>query len=415
MNAELIAALKQIERERAIPLVHLLEAIESALVSAYKRHSGANQNVIIKINKDTGSMRIAVQKTVAPVVEDPQTEIALAEARKIDQAAKKGDVIELEGSAGEFGRIAAQTAKQVIVQRIREVERDLIYGEYIGRAGNIVSGIAQRYEQRSLLVDLGRVEAVLPQSEQVPHEHFRHGDRLKAYLLEVKKTTRGPQVVLSRSHPNLIKELFQLEVPEIHSGVIEVKSIVREPGYRSKFAVRSRDANIDPVGACVGPKGSRVQNVVDELRGEKIDIIAWSDDPVSYVAHSLSPAKVVSVALRDEDRSALVIVPDNMLSLAIGREGQNARLAARLTGWKIDIKSESQYREYQAALAGVPPGGAPPPSDSTEAGPAEPPADGELQELAEELNLPPETVKDLEQLEEALEEIDDQEAKETPA
>lgn len=345
MNGEMISAMKQIEKERQIPIEVLLEAIESALLSAYKRNFGATQNVAVQIDRQTGGVRVLARKTVVSTVKDAQVEISLAEAKAMEPTVKKGEILEFEITPQDFGRIAAQTAKQVIVQRIREAERDIIFTEYSARQGDIVSGVVQRYEQRNILVDLGRAEAVLPQSEQVPYENFRHGDRIKAYVLEVKKTTRGPQVVISRTHPNLIKRLFELEVPEIRQGVIEIKALVREPGHRSKIAVKSKDSNVDAVGACVGPKGSRVQTVVDELRGEKIDIINWNEDLVTYISNSLSPAKVVTVTVYDYDKSALVMVPDHQLSLAIGKEGQNVRLAAKITGWKIDIKSETQVKE----------------------------------------------------------------------
>lgn len=345
MNSDFLSALKQIEKERNIPMDMLLEAIEDALVAAYKRNFGPNQNVVIEIDRHTGELGIWQRKLVVPEAEDDDTEMGLEEAQGLSPDVEVGMELDIEVPNRSFGRIAAQTAKQVIVQRIREAEREIIYGEFSKREGELISGTVQRYEHRSILVDLGRAEGVVPPSEQAANEWFRHGDRIKCYVMEVKTASRGPQVVLSRAQPGFLKKLFELEVPEIRQGIIQVKAVVREAGYRSKIAVKSLDSSVDPVGACVGPKGSRVQAVVDELRGEKIDVIPWSDDPIMFVANSLQPARVSRVTLYEDDRSAVVVVPDNQLSLAIGREGQNARLAAKLTGWKIDIKSEAQARE----------------------------------------------------------------------
>jgi len=350
VNGDFITALKQIEKERAIPLDIILGAIEDALGAAYKRNFGPSQNVVIEIDRTNGAMRAMAKKMVVTKVSDPQLEISLAKAKKIKPDVQKGEEIDIEVTPEDFGRIAAQTAKQVIVQRIREAEREIIFTEFTRREEEILSGIVQRYEQKNILLDLGKIEGIIPPSEQVAGEHFKHGDRIKALVLEVKKTTRGPQVVLSRSHPHLIKRLFEMEVPEISHNIIEVKSVVREPGNRSKIAVYSKDAKVDPVGACVGPKGSRVQTIVDELKGEKIDIIHWSADPTLYISHSLSPAKVVLVTIYEYDKSAIVVVPDHQLSLAIGKEGQNARLAAKLTGWKIDIKNQTQYAGMKEEL-----------------------------------------------------------------
>lgn len=349
MNTEFLSALKQIEKERSIPVDKLLPFIEDALVAAYKKNFGANQNVIIEIDRHTGELGIWQRRLVVPSIEDEETEISLEEAQELSPDVEIGMELEMEVPNRTFGRIAAQTAKQVIVQKIREAEREIIYGEYIRREGELISGTVQRYESRSILVDLGRAEGVVPANEQAANEWFRHGDRIKCFVLEVKTATRGPQVILSRAQPAFLNKLFELEVPEIRQGIIRVKAVVREAGYRSKIAVKSLEAAVDPVGACVGPKGSRVQAVVDELRGEKIDVIPWSDDPIMFVANSLQPARVSRVTLYEEDRSAVVVVPDNQLSLAIGREGQNARLAAKLTGWKIDIKSESQIRAAEKA------------------------------------------------------------------
>lgn len=345
MNLEFVGALKELERERGIDMETLLEAIEAALISAYRRNFGTAQNVSIHIDRDTGEIKVIAHKEVVESVDDPGQQISLEQAKAIDINYKLGDKVQFPVDARDFGRIAAQTAKQVVMQRLREAERDQIYEEFISREGDIITGVVQRVHGRNVLIDLGRTEAILAPAEQIPGEHYRQGERLKTYIVEVKKTTKGPQIVLSRSHPGLLKRLFELEVPEIHSGYVEIKAVAREPGTRSKVAVASRDDNIDPVGACVGPRGSRVQSIVNELKGEKIDIIRWDDDPQRYIANALSPAKVLDVILNEEEKSCEVIVPDNQLSLAIGREGQNARLAAKLTGWRIDIKSESQVAD----------------------------------------------------------------------
>lgn len=346
MNTDFLSALKQIERERNIPMDMLLRAIEDALVAAYKRNFGQTQSVIIEIDRATGELHIWQRKLVVPEVEDPGLEMSLEEAQDFSPEADIGMEIDIEVPNDTFGRIAAQTAKQVIVQRIREAEREIVYGEYVKREGELISGTVQRYEHRQLLVDLGRAEGVIPPNEQAHNEWFKQGDRIRAFVMEVKTSARGPQVVLSRAQPGFLVELFKMEVPEIRQGIIQIKAVVREAGFRSKIAVKSLDNAVDPVGACVGPKGSRVQAVVDELKGEKIDVIPWSDDPITLVANSLQPARVLRVTLYEEERLAFVVVPDSQLSLAIGKEGQNARLAARLTGWKIDIKSESQAREF---------------------------------------------------------------------
>lgn len=342
MNMEFIEAIHELEKEKGISAEILFEAIEAALISAYKKNFSSLQNVRVHIDRNTGEIKVFARKTVAEATEDARLQISLEEAQKIDPNYTFDDIVEFEVTPREFGRIAAQTAKQVVVQRIREAERGLIYDEYINREGDIVTGIVQRYEQRNVIVDLGKVEAVLPASEQMPGETYQPFERIKTYVVEVKKTTKGPQILLSRTHPGLIKRLFELEVPEIHDGIVEIKSVAREAGARSKIAVYSKDKNVDPVGSCVGPKGSRVQNIVNELKGEKMDIINWSSDPVEFVSNALSPAKVLGVYPRLDDKVTLVVVPDYQLSLAIGKEGQNARLAAKLTGWKIDIKNETQ-------------------------------------------------------------------------
>jgi N utilization substance protein A len=349
MNAELLRALDQIEEEKGISRDIIVEAIEAALLSAYKKNFGATaQNMRIEMDRGTGEMRAYQVRTIVEEVDDPTTQIALAQAREWDPTAQAGEMVEVEVTPKDFGRIAAQTAKQVVVQRLREAERELVYKEFRDREGDIVTGIVQRIERKNVFLDLGRIEAVLPPPEQIPREGYRQGERVKAYVVEVRQGTRGPQIVVSRTHPGLLKRLFEIEVPEVYEGIVEIKAIAREAGTRSKIAVASRDRNVDAVGACVGPKGSRVQAIVDELRGEKIDIVAWSPDVAQFAAAALSPAKVVRVEINEATKTALVIVPDHQLSLAIGREGQNARLAAKLTGWRIDIKSESQIREIEA-------------------------------------------------------------------
>ena len=342
MNMEFIEAIHELEKEKGISAEILFETIEAALISAYKKNFSSLQNVRIHIDRLTGEIKVYARKTVTENVEDSRTQVSLNEAKEINPNYEIGDIVEFEVTPRDFGRIAAQTAKQVVVQRIREAERGLIYDEFINREGDIVTGIVQRYEQRNVIIDLGRIEAILPVSEQIPGETYQPHERIKTFVVEVKKTTKGPQILLSRTHPGLIKRLFELEVPEIHDGIVEIKAVAREAGSRSKIAVYSRDRNVDPVGACVGPKGIRVQNIVNELKGEKMDIINWSQDPVEFVSNALSPAKVLGVYPKYEDKVTLVVVPDYQLSLAIGKEGQNARLAAKLTGWKIDIKSESQ-------------------------------------------------------------------------
>jgi N utilization substance protein A len=319
-------ALQQIAKDKGISVDTLLDALANALVAAYKRLPNAAEEAVVTIDPDTGDIRVYGQE--------------------LDE---DGNVVrEWDDTPKDFGRIAAQTAKQVMTQRIREAERDLKYEEYAGREGDIVTGIIQQSDNRYTLLDLGKVEALLPQAEQVPYERYEHGARLKAYIVEVRKTTKGPQIVVSRTHPGLIKRLFELEVPEISSGVVEIKAAAREPGHRTKIAVWSNDPNVDPVGACVGARGARVRMVTNELRGEKVDIVPFSDEPREFVMRALQPAKVKEVHLDDLTGTATVVVHDFQLSLAIGKEGQNARLAARLTGWRIDIKSETQIAEEDA-------------------------------------------------------------------
>jgi len=328
-NFEFLDALQQIARDKGIAVDTLLEALANALVAAYKRLPDAAEEAFVTIDSDSGEIRVYGQE--------------------LDE---DGNVVrEWDDTPSDFGRIAAQAAKQVILQRIREAERDLKYEEYAGREGDIVTGIIQQSDNRYTLLDLGKVEALLPQAEQVPYERYDHGARLKAYIVEVRKTTKGPQIVVSRSHPGLIKRLFELEVPEISNGVVEIKACAREPGHRTKIAVWSNDQNVDPVGACVGARGARVRMVTNELRGEKVDIVPYSDDPAEFVARALQPAKVKEVRLDEKTGTATVVVHDYQLSLAIGKEGQNARLAARLTGWRIDIKSETQLADEESAYA----------------------------------------------------------------
>jgi len=345
MNPDFISALREIEKERNIPMETLLLAIEDALTTAYKKHFGTDENASVKINRTTGDMEVLAEKTIVARVKDPQTEISVAQAKKINPDAEKGETVNIVMPLGTFGRIAAQTARQVIVQRLKEAERDIVFNELTKKEGQLVTATVQRYDQRNIVLEMGKAEGVLPASEQIPGEHFRHGERIKGLVLEARKTTRGSQVIVSRSHPDLIKILFSMEVPEIARGLVEIVSVARDPGYRSKIAVASKEGNIDPVGSCVGPRGSRVQSVVDELRGEKIDIVHYDKDNVVFICNALAPAKVVKVCLNQTRKSALVIVADTQLSLAIGKEGQNARLAAKLTDWKIDIKSETQVKE----------------------------------------------------------------------
>jgi N utilization substance protein A len=347
MNAEMIAALRELEREKGIAFETILGGLEEAMASAYKAHwkqehpEGDDEFVGFRavIDPETGDLRMWQQELeevdTPPVEGSDETGL---EMKVISEA-------EVEVTDDFKGRIGAQTAKQVIFQKLRDAEREMTYEEFAGREGDVVTGIVQQQERRYTLLDLGKVEALLPQGEQVPSEPLRHGERLKAFITEVRRGTKGPQIVVSRTHPGLLKALFALEVPEINEGIVEIMAVAREPGHRSKIAVASNEPAVDPVGACVGPKGSRVRMVVNELRGEKIDVVPWSDESATFVANALQPAKVKEVTVNPETQTALVIVPDYQLSLAIGREGQNARLAARLTGWRIDIKSESQAVE----------------------------------------------------------------------
>ena len=359
MGRELLTVIEQIGREKGIDANRILEAVESALLTAAKKRYGAAENIQVHIDRKSGAVEAISLKKIVNEVTNPQSEVSLAEARKVDSEAELGDeigaVIEIE----EFGRIAAQTAKQVIFQKVREAEWEVVQRDYTARLGDLVNGIILGQERRNYIVDLGKTEAILPAHEQIPRETYRRGDRVKAYLLEVKRTLRDVQVILSRTHPNFILKLFEAEVPEIAEKIVEIKGVVREPGDRTKIAVVSRDRAVDPVGACVGMKGSRVQAVVRELRGEKIDIVAWTPDSRVFIAEALNPAVIEKVGVDEEKKSALVVVADSQLSLAIGRNGQNVRLAAKLTGWKIDIIGASEYekervvrdQETRAAIA----------------------------------------------------------------
>lgn len=345
-NKELILALEELEKEKGIKKEYLLEAIETALVTAYKRNFDSLENVRVEMDHQTGATHVYAIKEVMEKANDADTEISLKEAQKINPDLKEGDTVETEIVPRDFGRIAAQTAKQVIIQKLREVEREIVYNEFNERKGEIVSGLIQKADHNIVVMDLGKLEGVMPLKEQIPTEHYKVNDKIKGYVLDVEKGAKGaPQVIVSRSHPDFVRKLLEFEIPEIYEGVIEIKSVSRDPGYRSKVAVYSPDQNIDPVGSCVGQKGVRIQNVINELNGEKIDVIEWNEDPSIYIASALLPAKILAVDIKEEEKFAQVVVPDDQLSLAIGKSGQNARLAARLTNWKIDIKSETQFRE----------------------------------------------------------------------
>lgn len=328
MSKELIEAIKQLEVERGLNYATVIEALKTALLSAYRKYfKDEEANVRIEIDEESGEIKVIADR---------------------ERTVKgKKEIVEEEVTPKDFGRIAAQTAKQVVLQKIKEAEREKLFQEFVGKEGELVTGIVQQSDYRFTLLDLGNTEALLPPSEQVSTERYKHGMRLKAYIVEVRKSTKEPQVIVSRTHPGLVRRLFELEVPEIQQGIVEIKVVAREPGYRTKIAVYSKDKNVDPVGACVGPKGSRVKMVVHELRGEKIDVIPWNENPAQLIANALSPAKVSKVRVNEKEKTALVVVPDDQLSLAIGKEGQNARLAAKLTGWKVDIKSESQLAEEE--------------------------------------------------------------------
>lgn len=346
MNQEFILALKQLESEKGIREDVILEALETALISSYKKNYGTSQTVDVTIDRDTGEISVSAEKTVVDEVMDDQMEISLEDAKKINPRLEIGDIYYEAINPEKFGRIAAQTARQVVIQRIKDAEREVIYDDYADRENEIITCDVQRVSKGNVFVDLGKTEAILPVSEQTPGESYSQGDRYKMLILEVNRQTKGPQIVLSRSHPNLVRRLFELEVPEIHDGVVEIYSVAREAGSRTKLAVFSKDEEVDPLGACVGFKGSRVKTIVDELHDEKIDIVIYEKDIATFIGNALSPSKVVEVFINHREKAAMVVVPDYQLSLAIGKEGQNARLAAKLTNWKIDIKSETQFSEY---------------------------------------------------------------------
>ena len=350
MNTELLEALEQIEKEKDISKETLLEAIENSLLTACKNHFGKADNVKVNIDPVTCQFSVYAEKTVVEKVEDDVTEISLEKAREIDSKYELGDIVNVEIKSKEFGRIATQNAKNVILQKIREEERKVLFNQYYGKEKDVVTGVVQRYLGRNVSINLGKVDAILNENEMVKGEVFKPTERIKVYILEVKDTTKGPRILVSRTHPELVKRLFESEVTEVRDGIVEIKCIAREAGSRTKIAVWSNDPDVDPVGACVGMNGARVNAIVNELRGEKIDVINWNENPAILIENALSPAKVVAVLADPEEKTAKVVVPDYQLSLAIGKEGQNARLAARLTGFKIDIKSETQAREIEGWL-----------------------------------------------------------------
>jgi transcription termination/antitermination protein NusA len=348
MKSDLYAAINQIAAERNIPREAILRGIEDAIITAYRRISGTDQNVAVKLDLQSGDARVFERRTIVEEVTEPALEVSLDEVLEVEPNAKVGDMIEKETTPANFGRIAAQTAKQVVMQRIREAERDRVFSEFNDREGDIVLANVQRQDNNgNWILEVGRAEAILPPNHQVKSERYRSGNRMRVLLLEVQKNPKGPQLIVSRADRSFLKRLFELEVPEIHSGIVEIKSIARESGMRSKVAVSARQSNVDPVGSCVGMKGQRIQKIVDELGGEKIDVVLWDPDMSVYIANALSPAQVLSVDLNEDEKTATVVVPERMLSLAIGKEGQNARLAAKLTGWRIDIKSAAIPEEDQ--------------------------------------------------------------------
>ncbi len=337
MSEDFVTLLEEFEKEKGISRDILIEALETALVSAYKRNYGSNQDVKVEIDRQNGSMRVFIKKIVVAVVEDADTQISLDEAKEISPSYSEGDVVEIATAPRTFGRIAAQTARQVVTQRIREAERGMFYNQFADKLNDIVSGTVQRVEKRSVILRVGSADAMLMQQEQVEADNYHPGQRLKLYVVDVQRTTKGPQVIISRTHSGLVRKLFELEVPEIATGVVEIKGVSREAGSRTKIAVFAADSNVDPIGACVGPKGARVQAIVDELMGEKIDIIKYSEDPAEYVSAALAPTTVLKCDVNEAEKCCTVTVNADQLSLAIGKEGQNVRLAAKLTGWKIDI------------------------------------------------------------------------------
>jgi len=350
MKSDLYTAIAQVAAERGIPREAVMESVQQALRTVYKKTTGSDEEVEIEIDVNTGKIRIFAPKRVVEKVNDPLSEISIEEARKIDPRAIVGDIVRIERQPSNFGRIAAQTAKQVILQRIRDFERDTIYNEFIDRVGEVLTGTVQRVDARAVILSFGKAEAILPAREQIPGERYRPGQRLKVYLVDVTKDAKGPQLLVSRTHPNLIKRLLELEVPEVASGAVEVMAIAREPGQRSKVAVAARQDKVDPVGACVGVRGVRIQSIVTELSGEKIDVIEWSSDIRTFIANALSPAKPITVILNEDEKVARVVVPPEQMSQAIGKDGQNARLAYKLTGWRIDIKDPESLKGEEALL-----------------------------------------------------------------
>jgi N utilization substance protein A len=340
MKSDFYTAIAQIAAERGIPREAVINSVEHALKTVYKKEAGVEteENVTVELDPQSGTPRISVHREVVEEVEDPNLQVTLAEARKERPTIKIGQVLTVDRTPKNFGRIAAQTAKQVVLQKIRDYEREIVYNEYADRVGEVLNGIVQRADEKAVVVELGKAEAVMPAREKVPSERYRATQRLKVYLVDASKEQRGPQLIVSRAHPGLLKRLFELEVPEIFSGAVEIMAIAREPGMRSKVAVVARQDNVDPVGSCVGIRGVRIQNIVNELQGEKIDVIEWAPDQAQFVANALSPARVINVTLNEEEKTARVLVPSDQMSLAIGKEGQNARLAHKLTGWRIDVK-----------------------------------------------------------------------------
>ncbi len=345
--------INQLGKEKGIDRVVIIDAIKDALESAAKKKYGMNKHLEATYDEETGEFEVLEFRTVVEDVKDPEREISLAEARDLDPEARTNDNIGFRMSTKDLGRIAAQTARQIIMQKVKDAEREVIYDEFITRKGEILNGIVQRYERDTIIVDLGRTEAVMPPSEQIPRERYRQGDRIRAYIKDVSKTTRGPEILLSRSDPRMILKLFEQEVPEVYEGVVSILSVAREPGFRTKIAVKSKERDVDPVGACVGMKGSRVQSVVQELRGERIDIIAWDEDPAKFVCNALQPAEIIRVLVNESEKSMEVIVPEEQLLLAIGKRGQNVKLASKLVGWKIEVRAEGQVEDALKRAEGL--------------------------------------------------------------
>ena len=386
MKTEFMAAIAQLSAERNLPKEVVLEALESALISAYKKDIfSREQDISVKIDPGAADIKVYIRKVVVELVTNPWREISLDDARKLRDGVQVGEVVEIESTPKSAGRIAAQTAKQVVLQRLREAERRAIYDQFVAKEGGIVTGTIQSIQPKQIYVGLGRTEAMLPFTEQVPDERYRTGQQLKFYLLEISQGVKGPQITVSRSHPNLLRRLFELEIPEIHSGVVELKAIVREAGHRSKVAVSTHQEGVEPIGCCLGPRSIRLQSIINELNGEKIDIIQWHTDPKIFISNALSPAQVASIELNEAENKATVIVPDKQLSLAIGKEGQNARLAAKLTGWRIDIKSISAAEAETASLPQAAPeeleGGELLSAVSSQPQASEPASEGEVEDI----------------------------------